>query len=146
MRLTLTAILLCAAVSAGCTTALRTQTPSACLAADDSTGEMLTGGLTYTATDTSSTSAGIRRRLGIPLLTAGDVVLVTDDRTCRRAIAALNATQGVSVTGRRTYVARVGRTRYAVYDPADPAEDPGDTWQMIWFYDSKFVFVGTSSL
>lgn len=114
-----------------------------CRLLDDSTGTMLVQAITHMASGSDANSRRTRQRLGVPQLAAGDIALVTDEQTCRKAVTARNATQGVSTTGRRVYLVKVGRTRFAVLDPADDPTTATSTWKMVWFYDTKWVFIST---
>lgn len=118
---------------------------STCMGPDDSTGTMLIEALRYTATGTDANSVRIRQRIGIPQLASTDIALVTDERTCQKAVSTLSTQQGNTTAGRRVYVLRVGRTRYAVFDPGGYSDNVAQ-WKPMWLYDSKWVFVGTHSV
>lgn len=93
-----------------------------------------------------------RTQLGIPAVAASQVTLVTDDRTCAKALTAYNGALPSTYTGPRAtsvYVIKVGTATFAVVAPstlpsAEPQEvisssDPVMIFDSKWVYKSGFV-------
>ena len=99
--------------------------------------------------DSDSTALLPRTRLRLPQLAPSRISLVTGSRDCRNASTALDAAQGETNTSRRLYVFKLGNTRYGVIDlPAfsPPTTDVTDESVSVWFFDSKWSFLGALSL
>jgi hypothetical protein len=84
-------------------------------------------------------SAGLRARLGLSGVAASSVALVSDERTCRSAIAALQQLFGIPNAAFRVYVVKAGTNRYVVTDPAVR----GGEHMPRTVFDKQFKYVGT---
>jgi hypothetical protein len=81
--------------------------------------------------------SGTRTDLGLPSGPASSVALVTNTRTCSKALPALNAKIGAPFMT-SAYVMAVGNSRFVVWtDRPDPASE----WLPAYVFDAKFVFV-----
>jgi hypothetical protein len=81
--------------------------------------------------------SGTRADLALPSGPASSVALVTNTRTCSKAVSAVNARTGLpAVTS--AYVMAVGNSRFVVWtDQADPASE----WLPAYVFDAKFVYL-----
>lgn len=88
-----------------------------CRPGDTRTSNLITW-LKKVTTGTGTHSQKDRSTYGIPSATASSVVLVTDEKTCAKAVTALNSVRNTPNRARQVYVVKVGDA-FAVEDPAD---------------------------
>ena len=74
-----------------------------------------------------------RQLLGLSATKASDVSYVTDERTCNKAVAALDALWGTPPSERQVYVYRIG-TDFAVEDP----QVRGGEYKQITIFDRRW--------
>ncbi len=125
---------------------LRAQGTSVCLPADSET-DFLSDVLTTFLTRTDATKTMLRQKLNLPQLAANSISLVTDSRSCDKAIPALNAAQGLTTT-RRLYVFKLGNSRFGVIEQPVPSQPGvyGGSSTSVWYFDSKWNYVSTGEL
>lgn len=125
---------------------MRAQGASGCLPANSET-DFFGDVLTIFLTQADATNTMLREKLNLPQLTANSISLVTDSRTCDKAISALNAAQG-QTTSRRLYLFKLGNSRFGVIEqPIPPASDVhGGGSTSVWYFDSKWTYVSTGEL
>jgi hypothetical protein len=128
---------------AGCTHALRAQS-TVCRPADDVSAGIIQS-LSYSLLKTDSISIALRQSLNLPQLSsASQISLVTNEKTCQRAVSALNQAEGSSVSGRRVYLIQLGNSRYAVYDPTELA--PGSSFLFVSYFDNHWTYLSTGGI
>lgn len=90
--------------------------------------------------DNDSTAQLLRTRLKLPQLSASNISLVTDSRSCSNASTALDATQGLTNATRRMYLFKLGTSRFGVVDltALGSTTDFTDAPIPIWYFDSKW--------
>lgn len=125
---------------------LGAQGTSVCLAADNQTaflGVVLSKFLS--GTDAANTS--LRQKMNMPQVAANSISLVTDSRTCDKAIPAINTAQGQTQT-RRLYVYKLGNSRFGVIEQADSpvAGTNGGGSTTVWYFDNKWNYISAGEL
>lgn len=90
----------------------------------------------------------LRSLLELPQLTPQQVTLITDSRTCAKAAAAMDSSQGVRDPARQMYVFKLGTTRFAVIQRAPPPP-PGvfsSAPTLVRYFDSEWNWLSMSEV
>lgn len=116
---------------------LRSQTAKACRKSDQASAGIISELRNWVTTTDLERIRDRDSVYMIPVVSAAEIAIVTDDRTCKRAIDGYSKLPG-GMRPVSLYVIKMGKEYFAVYDPLDKAGD----MMTVHIMDRKFVSVG----
>ena len=113
------------------------QTAKKCRAADANSANLITE-LTLMVTSTDSETVADRTNIyHVPVVSASQIALVTDEKVCAKVVLAIAALPAKK-TPVNLYVVKMGSKGYAAWDPTAVAGE----YRTIHIFDTKYVRVG----
>ncbi len=134
--MTMTGLLLVAAVTSAQVSSVRGGASSQCLGPDEGSAALINWDKAL-ITSTIPNLAALRDSAGLGGVDTSSVVLVTDPTTCASAASAVDKIMGVRSSGRLVYVVQAGTQRFTVKDP-NLASGEHIT---VWVFDTRFRLV-----
>jgi hypothetical protein len=131
------ALLLALAACASGSKLAGAQSTLRCRAADDASARLILELKNWMTTANPGRRADRDTLYRIPVVSTGQIALVTDERVCARAAAAYGPPAGSTVTP-SVYTVKLGNKGFAVLDPTQLAGE----YSVVLILDTKFVRIG----